>query len=213
MNLFRYVGDDPVDKTDPLGLVSVPSQRSYDQPLFLPPVYYPQRKIVDEFSTSETKLGTLIPTRICWQVTRQDFLVSKITIPMYDKQGHATGKREDRPKDVAYTESRISTTQQDSHNFTLRWDFDLQFRSDVGGRWMAFNLSNEPQHLKEIVDWAKNTPSTQIAIMTAAKQGLSALQSRADTMRHNFSVRSATEDLMTGRHTLRENGIDVPLNQ
>jgi RHS repeat-associated protein len=36
MNLFRYCGDDPVDKTDPMGLVSVPSMRFYDQPLFPP---------------------------------------------------------------------------------------------------------------------------------------------------------------------------------
>jgi RHS repeat-associated protein len=214
MNLFRYVGDDPEDREDPMGLASVPSMRSYDQPLLLPPPYYPERTIVEKFTTVEQpKLGTLIPTRVYWEITRQDFRVSKITAPIYDKNGHLTGKREERPKDAAFTESRISATQQDSHHFSLRWDFDLQFRTDLGPRWQEFVFKTEPDHIQEIVGWARNSQTTQSGILAAAKQGLPALQSRADSMRHNWTVKSGWEDLRTQRHTLRENGIDVPIDQ
>jgi RHS repeat-associated protein len=212
MNLFRYCGDDPVDKTDPMGSQAAPSMRFYDQPLF-PPNYYPVRTVVEKFSTVERpRIGTLIPTRVDWEVTRQDFRVSKITVPIYDKNGHFTGKREDRPKDAAYTESRISATQQGSHHFNIRWDFDLQFRLDVGPKWQAFIMAREPDHIHEIVGGARNSTYTQNGIIAAAKQGLPALQDRAESMRHNWTTSSGALDLFN-RHTLRENGIDVPLNQ
>jgi RHS repeat-associated protein len=213
MNLFRYCGDDPVDKSDPTGLFWIWALnfgfKEYDTEKL---VQSRARETIDRWTTVEQRGADLTRTRVSWEVTRQDFGVSRITVPMYDSQGRATGRREERPKDAAFTESRISATQQDSHHFNIRWDFDLQFRADVGRRWQAFIIATEPDHIHEIVSGAKNSVYTQNGIIAAAKQGLPALQSRADTMRHNWTMTSAAQDLF-GRHTLRENGIDVPLNQ
>lgn len=53
MNLFRYCGDDPVDRGDPMGLAAVPHMGYYDQPLFFPDYFRPQ--------TAALSMGVIVP--------------------------------------------------------------------------------------------------------------------------------------------------------
>lgn len=212
MNLFRYVGDDPVDKVDPMGLAAVPPLGNYTDPHFLPD-YYSERKVVQTWSSVETKTGSIIPTRISWEVTRQDFKVSEITAPTRDKKGNITG-REVKPKAAGFTESRISATQGKSiHEFNVRWDFDLQFRTTVGSRWLEFTRKTEPQHINEMMEWVRGSDQITNSVISAAKNGLPALQSRVETMRSNLTAKGETLDMITNRHVLMENGRVVDLSQ
>lgn len=215
-NLFRYVGNDPLDRTDPMGLgfgavTAWEGLAAYIRVAELEKERRNQPQLVAKWSTAEMRIGSRIPTRVHWSAWRTDYKVWQVTIPVRDKMGNIIGRRVD-PDKPGFTESRIRAEQIDSHNFGVRWDFDLQFAQSFGPRWRAFTLATEPDHIGEMVDWASNSQTIQRSIVAAATQGLTALQTRVEQMRHNLSEKSAALDIL-GRHQLRENGVLVPADQ
>src|SRR5256714_12280786 len=67
MNLFRYVGDDPVDKTDPTGLTQ-PSLALYGQSVVPPKEIFERRIIASQVASFH--LGSLIPNRVTLELIK-----------------------------------------------------------------------------------------------------------------------------------------------
>lgn len=202
MNLFRYVGDDPVDKTDPLGLFGW--SLYYAQSM----EYHRQQmeKVVKVASWKVTEKAT--GTVVRWRIMRQK------ETPPYATRTNEKGQTEvvmrgGQPV-PGLTTSKSSATQQGPREFSVEWTLRVQYAQMANAAQKAFTLQKEPDHENDMVARAKEQYVAKESIK-AAKQGLEVLERRVNELRSEAMFRSELERDVSGQHTLKDaNGNPVP---
>ncbi|MEN3368855.1 MAG: hypothetical protein V7609_998 [Verrucomicrobiota bacterium] len=126
MNLFRYVGDDPVDKEDPMGLAAVPHMGYYDQPLFLPDYFRPQ--------TPALTMGVIVPEANIakeWKQTKPELMKDPVMRKIIN--------RLERPDVIVHlyrTNDPVSAATFDKGNRVF-WNPSSAIKSKADGTWRA----------------------------------------------------------------------------
>lgn len=130
MNLFRYCGDDPMDREDPMGLASVPSQRSYDQPLFPP-------EQIAEWSRLKSigmTVGIIIPAPDIakeWKQTKPELMKDPVMRKIIN--------RLERPDVIVhlYRTNDPASVATFDHGNRIFWNPNTAIKSKADGTWRA----------------------------------------------------------------------------
>ena len=150
MNLFRYVGDDPVDKGDPMGLAAVPHMGYYDQPLF------PPEKIAVWSTFQPPPLGSLIPIRTTFELIKtgdRNIHVQRI---------RTEGRTGDLTERIGWTDARLAlhdAVQEGGCNyrFTAEMKIDVYYADGAKQAAKDWAFPKEPQHAAAFDNWAATT--------------------------------------------------------
>lgn len=139
MNLFRYVGDDPVDKGDPMGLAAVPHMGNYSDPLF-PPDYYRLR--------AGLTMGVIVPSADIakeWKQTKPELMKDPVMRKIINRL-----ERPDVIVNLTRTKAAISGATF-NHGFGVKWNPNAAQRSKADGTLLspAMVLGHELDHIHE----------------------------------------------------------------
>jgi RHS repeat-associated protein len=139
MNLFRYCGDDPVDKTDPMGLAAVPHMGYYDQPLFLSDYFRPQ--------TTALAMGVIVPVGSAkeWNETKPELMKDPVMRKIIN--------RLERPDVIVYlvrTNDRLGAGATFDKGYRVFWNPYSAVRGKDGTKLSpAMALGHELDHVHE----------------------------------------------------------------
>jgi RHS repeat-associated protein len=130
MNLFRYCGDDPEDRTDPMGLASVPSQRAYDQPLFPPEQIAEWSRLKNIGMTA----GIIIPAPDIakeWKQTKPELMKDPVMAKIIN--------RLERPDVIVhlYRTNDPASVATFDHGNRIFWNPYTAIKSKADGTWRA----------------------------------------------------------------------------
>lgn len=157
-NLFRYCGNDPLDKVDPMGLVAWGGFRlaTYSAGVLAWDYRFVERKVVQTSSTITFRLGSLIPFRATFnQVKSGD---RNIHVPRILSQGK-TGERTGAPTNlIGVTDASLilhDPVQQGEHNSLLTAEMNINVYYADGAKQAAkdFGFPLEPQHAQAFDHW------------------------------------------------------------
>lgn len=202
MNLFRYCGDDPVDKSDPMGLWGWWALnfgfKEYDTEKL---VQSRGPEVMERWSVNYKRIDSLIPTRVHWIITRQNE-TPPYCMTVNDKGQTEIIMRGGQPVGGATT-ATSSATQQSPLEFTVQWDIRVQYAQMANPAVQAFTLKHEHEHTDDIIARAKE-PYVARESIKAASQGLPVLERRANELRGEALFRSEMERDVSGQHTARD---------
>ena len=204
MNLFRYCEDDPVDKTDPMGLFGwslyyMQAMEHYRQQM---------EKIVkvSSWKVTDKASGTVVH----WTITRQK------ETPPYATRTNDKGQTEIVTRGgqpvPGLTTATSSAKQLGPREFSAQWALRVQYAQMANDAQKAFTTAREPDHENDLVARAQEK-YVQKESIKAAKEGLSVLQRRVETLRSEAMFRSELERDWSGQHTLKDaSGKPVPFH-